>query len=123
MKLGVIVNNKFSRALTQLSNLPVPISVAYKIATLLERVQQEQAKFSSLRKKIIDKHAELDEAGKPKLNVEKTEYLIVNPVAFDKEMEELLALEVALPKIELSEIKNVSLDAATVLALKDVLKP
>ncbi|MDX1373363.1 MAG: hypothetical protein R3321_12890, partial [Nitrososphaeraceae archaeon] len=118
MKFKDLISIEFSIALQEFSNTPMKVSVSYGMSILLDKVEEERVKFKQLRNKIIKKYGELDEKGNPKINKDKTGYLIKDQKAFDEEYEELLELDVKLPTIKIDDIKDLSLSPRCIRALK-----
>lgn len=123
MQLQKLVDVEFFKAVEELTSQPVGVVLAYKLSDLLEKVKKERFKFESLRQTLISRYGEKDEAGRFKTNEAKTEYLLKDKEAFDKEYKDLTEIEVDLPKIKLSELEVIKISGKTMSQIKELLIP
>jgi RNA-binding protein YlmH len=105
MKLNVIVSPRFSEALGKLAQAEIPVATAYKLKTVITLAAEEQKKFEDMRKSLIDKHAAKNKKGEIVKN-EDGSYGVAekNKEEFFKEIQELLEVEVEMPKIRVSSL-------------------
>lgn len=107
MKLGTIVAPKFTDALSKLIKTELPVLAAYKLKKVASIVNEEQKKFEDLRGGLVSKHAKKNKKGEI-VKDENGGYAVAkeNMEAFLKEVDELLSVDVEVPKIKLSELGN-----------------
>jgi hypothetical protein len=122
MKLGVIVGANFKRAVEELARKPLKMKLAYQLTDLLEIVDKETVRFEKLRTDLVKRYGQLDDSGKPKLNEAQTEFIIQDREAFNREFEELLHIDIALPRFKVADFENIDISALTLLQLKPILE-
>jgi hypothetical protein len=111
MKLGVIVNSQ--RALENLSNCPLSISIAWELKKFIKAINPEYVSFEELRNQKVLQYGKKVE-GSQQWNV-----LPENNDAFQKDMAELLNkdIDVTIPQFKISDLGNVSLSASDLIML------
>jgi len=94
--------------LQELADSMLPVSTAYRVGKVLEKVQPELKNFDERRIELLKKFAKKDEKGELLKEIEFEEG---QREGFNKEFEELLKIEVELDckPINLSELSNVSM--------------
>jgi len=123
MKLYKIILTDFHKSLNELSSLPVSVVFAYKLSELIEKVESETRKWQSARELLLQKYGDFDKNGKPKTNKDKTQYILKDKAAFDKEYNELINLDIELPKIRIDDIKELKITTQTIMNIKELLIP
>lgn len=123
MKLHKIIDPLFYQAVTELSNSQLPVATSYALADILEKLQDERLKFEAVRQTLLDRHGDKDDKGTLKLNEAKTEYVLKDKEAFDKEYKELLEIDVSLPNFKLSQLGDAKLSPKAMLQLKELITP
>lgn len=105
MKLSVIVSPRFSETLGKLAQAEIPVATAYRLKAVIALVAEEQKKFEDMRKSLIDKHAAKNKKGEIIKN-EDGGYSVAdkNKDEFFKEIQELLDVEVEVPKVKVSAL-------------------
>ncbi len=94
-------------ALKELSNLDLPIKLSFKIHRILKRCQTEIDSVMELKEKILDKHTQKDDKGKPIHPEDKdgkpipNQVKLVDPDTYKKDMEEFGDQEVGMKLDEL----------------------
>tara|TARA_R110002020_G_scaffold372202_2_gene583698 strand:+ start:757 stop:1104 length:348 start_codon:yes stop_codon:yes gene_type:complete len=112
LKLGQIVGS--SEPLGKLMNSSVPISTAFRLSSILKKVQGVLETYDESRKVLIEKHGENGEIKPESKNFNK----------FVDEMNELLETETKLDveKIEQSSLSKVEITPSDLLALEWLIK-
>ena len=123
MKLYQVIDPGFQKALEELGQAPMPVSVGYRLTDLLERVSTETKKVRAIHQKLLAKHAQKNKNGSLKTNKERTEYLMEDRPAFDKDYGELINIEIELPKIKIDDIKDLKISPIAVSKLKPLIIP
>jgi|GEM_PF-4203792 len=105
MKLNAIVSARFSEALNKLVKAEIPIATAYKLKTVVVRTGEEHKKFEDMRTELINKYAPKNKKGEIIKN-EDGGYSVSekNKDDFFKEIQELLEVEIELPKIKIADL-------------------
>lgn len=121
MILGKIASPTFQLALKNLINQPVNALTAFKLMTILEKVEPEIKRYNQVRDFLIKKYAKLAEDGSFLKSNDGKNYIIEDKEKFEHEFIELGDIEVKLPLIILDEISSCKLSTLELLALKDLL--
>ena len=105
MKLNIVVSPTFSQVVDKLVKAEVPIATAYKLKSVIKTLGEEQKKFEDLRTSLIEKYAPKNKKGEIIKN-EDGGYAVAekNREEFFREIQELLNVEVEIPKIKISEL-------------------
>jgi len=82
-------------SLQSIGKLNLPVKTSFAIAVTLKEIDDALTVFNAEREKIINKYAELNEYNQPKVN-EQGNVIITNVPDFNKDLNELLAIEVEL---------------------------
>jgi hypothetical protein len=122
MKFSELVRPEFQAALQELIELPLPILTAYKLHGATERVTAELSKFQQLHAKLIYAHGVLGEDGKVRTNEDGSEYLVKNRELFEADFNELLAIDVDIPRIPLEDLKDCKLSTKSLALLKPLIE-
>jgi hypothetical protein len=121
MNIGQIVNPQFLESLTKLNGPDIAAKTAYKLKNITLKAQEEINKYEDIRmqafkkygKKNVDGNLELDEHGVVKFDENLKD-------KFFQEMSELLAVEIDMPSVKLSELDGIKISAKDLIALGDV---
>lgn len=107
-----------ANALQVLSQVALPVKTSFKVAKAAKSISSAIALVQSEREKLIEKHAQKDEAGVRKVNPDYTVPL-VDPKAFQADEAELLAIEQAVEfePATLDELGQVSIPPAVFMDL------
>ena len=124
MKLSVIVSPRFSETLNKLAQAEIPVATAYKLKAVITLVAEEQKKFEDMRKSLIDKHAAKNKKGEI-IKGEDGSYSVAekNKEEVFKEIQELLNVEVEVPKVKVSSLgEKLQLSVQDLALLEDLLE-
>lgn len=112
IKLGQIVNSQ--QPLQSLLQEKMPFSTAFKLSSIVKKVNGSLETFEELRGKLIQKYGEDDKIDPKHENWEK----------FVEEMNELLLTEqtLTIDKIKQSELSKCQISASDLLALEFMIK-
>lgn len=124
MKLGTMVAPKFTDALSKLIKTELPVLAAYKLKKVASIVNEEQKKFEEVRSELVSKHAKKNKKGEI-VKDENGGYAVAkeNMDEFLKEVDQLLSVEVEVPKIKLSELgDNLKMTAQEMVLLEGLLE-
>ena len=75
-------------------NLSLPAGISYALFKNENKIKSTLKVYESKRLDLVKKHASKDKDGAPKLNKEKTEFVIKNKKSFDKEYNEMIMANV-----------------------------
>ena len=105
MKLGNIVDKRFSDAMAKLGNQKIPLKTAFKLKTILKLAQAEATKYDEIRTDICERYGSRDEKGEL-MSDEKGNVKLEggNLEQWTKEIQELIDLDIEFPVIKLSEL-------------------
>lgn len=107
MKLALVVNKEFRAAVEKLAKQPLPLRTAYKLKTMMKRINEEHAKFEELRNEAVNLYGEKDADGV--LVVQSNGSVNLDGpsmAAFSKELAELANMDVEIGTVKLSELGN-----------------
>lgn len=123
VKLNELLNPQFSQALSSLAQREIPAKTSFIVATIVHERMAHLATFDIARKGLLDRFAQKDDNGKPKLNEANTEYLFDDRASYDAEFEKLADLEVECSTLERSELLELkTLKAADIIPLHSLIK-
>lgn len=116
MKLGIIADPRFHKSFSKLVAAEVPIRVAFQLKSIAKAINEEVVKYEELRRALIqecgikkeDGTLDIDEKGIVKFEEQ-------GGAVFQKQMSELMNIEVILPSIKLSDLGE-----STLLSLADL---
>lgn len=105
MKLSNLIDPRFKQAVTKLNQQQLSLRVAFKLKGIINKVDEELKKYEEVRSGALAKYGKKNEDGtlvsdangNVALEGEEAE-------GFVKEINELLALDIELPKLSLSEL-------------------
>jgi hypothetical protein len=123
MKLSTIIDPAFQAALKKLMAEPLPLKTAYKIKAIAQAVDQELKRYDEVRREALLKRATHKEDGEPDVNSDGTVKLEGdNLQLFVKELNELLAVDIAVEMLTIAELGDkVCMSADQLLALDDLI--
>ena len=107
--LAALMEREFQMALATVMNGELPIKTSYELLKTFDVVVEHQTRFEAMRQRILEKHGQKDAEGKLQMNEGKTEYLLADKPAFDKEYSELCSIEVEVPKVSMSYLEGVKI--------------
>lgn len=107
MKLSRLVDPKFKASLTSLNSQKLPLKTAFKLKSIIKKVDEEFEKYDQVRVAALNSFGDkkedgslvVDENGNIPLSGE-------NAQNFVNQMNELIALDVEIPTISVSELGN-----------------
>jgi|ERR1035437_6541877 hypothetical protein len=103
MKLGLLVDQRFAQVLGKLNAVDIPVRAAFQLKSISKAAQVEITKFEELRKEIVTKNGVKKEDGSLDVKEDGTVQFDKDGAAnFQREMNELVNIEVELPSIQLS---------------------
>lgn len=122
MKLSRLIDPKFKASLTLLNSQKLPLKAAFKLKTIIKKIDEEYAKYDEVRlaalnqygKKKDDGTLDLDQDGNVPLEGD-------NAQAFVKELADLVNLEVEIPSLSVSELGDSITISSDELMLLDFL--
>lgn len=102
-------------------NMSLPIRVSYKLSKLKLSIDNEHELYFSKLIEVVNKYAELDENGQPKLTEDKTGVQIKSKCLNEcnNEINELQSIEIEIPSIKftLDELSSLNLSVAQITKL------
>lgn len=122
MKLSTIINSNFTNAMSKIIRNDLPIKTAFKLKKIVSKLNEETARYNEVRQEYIKRYAELDSSG---------EVISENGIAvfkdeesknkFYSDLQDLLNMNIEVDKLSINELGNISVSAADLLALEDLL--
>lgn len=102
LPIGSIINSV--PAMQELAQLPLPARTAFKVQRVMGKMDAELATIEKSRKALIEKFAEKAADGQP--IVENNRYKILDPTAFNEEMQALLSttIDIDVTKLRIEDI-------------------
>lgn len=122
MKLSQLTDKRLQTTLKALMNKPLPIKTAYKLKGLVKTVNDELAKYESLRQDIIGRLADRKDDGT--IATDTTGNVLFtseNRAAFFKELKDLLEMDVDMPSIKLADLGTIDITAEDLFALDELI--
>ena len=118
IKNSQIVN--FINGIMNLKEKKLPIKLGYAITRNIKIMEPVATSYEEERQKILGKYAEKDDSGK--FRVEDGSYNISDIVAYEREMNELLAIEneMQLHTVTFDEIEKCDLEQFDALSVQDI---
>lgn len=121
-----ITNNQMVNSIPNLKTLSqkqLPIQVSYKIAKNIRNIEQDLAIYERERQKLVDRYAEKDTEGKPKVN-DNGNYVIKDKLNWNKDILELLNFEtdVEIEKIDIKELDGVEISPGELMTIDYMIK-
>jgi hypothetical protein len=105
MKLANLIDPRFKQALTKLNQQQLPLKVAFKLKGAINSVDAELKKYEEVRMSALQKYGKKNEDGSLAADENGNIPLEGDSAQnFVAELNELLSLEIELPKFTLSEL-------------------
>lgn len=119
-----IADNNFQLALLELDRQDdLTLKAEHELMLFKTEITKHYAVYDSLRMRLLDKYGKKDEKGKLTLNDEKTRYVLDNEAEFNKEFNDLCAIEIEIKPLSMSLFQNYKLTAAPRKSLMKFLDP
>lgn len=119
VKLADVAAPAFAQTLQAIAHKEMDMKMAWAVSKLMEDRVNHIKTLESTRKVLLDKYCDKDESGEFKVNEAKTQYLIADEVAYNREYEELTSIEVACTKLERAMVEKLgSISPVQLMALK-----
>lgn len=122
MKLMLVVNQDFRKALTILAKQDIPLKTGFKLKGILKRVDEEYMKYEECRKDALSRFGEKDQAGNvvqdDQGNVKLSKEGMDN---FIKELQDLLQSDIDLPRLTVADLgEKLTMTTEQLLLLDDL---
>lgn len=123
MKLGLIVNPEFQKAVEKVLSAPLPLKTAFKSKSIIKQINEAVANYNGLRMALIEEFGEKKEDGTINKNEEGYVKIIEEKFAeFEAKFKELNEIEVEVSLFKLEELGNISLSIQEVSALEGLIE-
>jgi hypothetical protein len=112
-------------SLNKLMSQNVSVRTGFKIKKIREAVVQEFNRYEEMRKDLVFKFSEKDEAGNTKTHADSDSAVFTktNEVLFSNKIKELQQIEFSLPDhVKLSELENAEMTGQDIINLQDVIQ-
>ncbi len=122
VKLGVVASPGFSAALRKMVEGNLPVRTAFKLKGVIKCVNDELAKYEEVRTSLLKKYGKKKEGGELELgDNNQVQFEPDQMQAFVKEFDELLATEVELPTIAVSELgEKLEISTSDLMAVESI---
>ena len=124
MKLRTLTDPKFLEALSKMISADIPMQTAFKLKKIISMIDDERKNYEDLRKGLLSECGKKDDTGE--LVVDKNghvEFSEESKKTFIEKHEELLNVEVNLPKISIKEFGDaIRLSTADLFLIEDMLE-
>lgn len=105
MKLAVIVNEDFRKALMKLSKQSIPLKTSFKLKGVVKKVDEEFQKYEECRQSALNKFGKKDEEGKLVLDDKSNATFDQEGLhSFIKELQDLTQVDIEVNKIKVSDL-------------------
>ena len=123
MKLRTLTDPKFLEALSKMISADVPMQVAFKLKKIISKIDDESKNYEELRKRLLSDYGHKDSNGELVVNEHgHVEFSEEFKEIFIKKHEELLDVEVSLPKISIKDLgDSIRLSTADLFLIEDIL--
>lgn len=125
MKLGKVVSDEFTIILNELMNQPnkkLKVSTMYTLTEIKNKVDEEYHKYEAIRSALLKTYGKKDDQEQLVKSEDGKVFLLEDEKAFQKEFSDLVNIDVALPKLLLSDIGELEVSSADAfIYLRDVL--
>lgn len=124
MRLSKLIDPRFKKVIISLQSAVIPLKGAYKLKGIVKSIDEELNKYEDLRKEALAKFGRKDDKGElvldDKGNVQFDESEMQD---FMKELQDLVNLEVSIPKMSINDLgDNVSLSVEDLFLLEDIIE-
>jgi hypothetical protein len=122
MRIGRLIDPRFQDVVRKLQIAHVPLKGAYKLKGIVKVIDEEIVKYEELRKGALEKFGKRDDAGA----VEKDEngnvvFSDEQRASFMSEINDLLNLEVAVPKMNIDDLgSNIEISVEDLFFIEDL---
>lgn len=117
MKLSNLVNPAFKSALTKLNQQQLPLKTAFKLKGIINSVDVELKKYDEIRQAALTQYGKKNEDGSLTAD-ENGNVSLEDAESFVKQLNELLSLDIELPKVTLAELgENVTMSSEELFLL------
>lgn len=124
MKLRTLTDPKFLEALSKMISADIPMQTAFKLKKTISKIDDERKNYEDLRKGLLSECGKKDDNGE--LVVDKNghvEFSEESKKTFIEKHEELLDVEVNLPKVSIREFGDaIKLSTADLFLIEDMLE-
>ena len=124
MKLRTLTDPKFLEALSKMISADIPMQTAFKLKKIISMIDDERKNYEDLRKGLLSECGKKDDTGE--LVVDKNghvEFSEESKKTFIEKHEELLDVEVNLPKVSIREFGDaIKLSTADLFLIEDMLE-
>lgn len=124
MKLSKLVDPQFQVALRKLASQEVPLKSAFKLKGMIKQVNDALAKYDEVRTDALKRYGTKDDSGELVLeeNGKNVKLSEENAQAFVQELNDLLADDVEIGSLRISDLgNNLSLSTTELILLEDVI--
>lgn len=123
MRISQLVDPRFKDALNKLVLEPLPLRVAFKLKGVIKKVDEEFAKYEECRREALKRFGKKKEDGSLELDDNGNVVFEDGSIQeFVKELGELVAVEVSLEKVKISELgENIKITVDELMILDDLL--
>ena len=122
MKLAQLLNPGLHSGLAKIQAATVPAKTAFKLKGIANQVKTELEKFEEVRKELVQKYGEKNEAGELKIDAQGNANL-EGPAReeFQSQVVDLGNMEITIPTLSVSELGNVELNTNEMIALDGII--
>lgn len=124
MKLGVLIDPRFSSALHKLQNAPLSLKAAFKIRTLVKAIDKEKATYEETRQGALNKYGKKNEDGSL-LTLGENKNVQFEDGMFEKfmsDLNDLAGIEVNLPQLDAADLTGITVSADDLAYLEELIK-
>ena len=105
MKLGVIANENFRKAVAKLSKQDLPLKTSFKLKNVVKKIHEEFLKYEECRGSALKKFGKKDDSGNLILDDKNQAILEADGmIQFSKELSELAQVDIEIDKINMSDL-------------------
>jgi len=121
--LGALSNPSFTSTMQELLGKKLPVKTAFKIKTLVDKFNAELAKFSSLRKDLLERNCDKNESGSPLVD-ENGNYKFSQEAlqVVSKDLIDLASIEVEFEPLSLDSLGDIDVTAQQLFDLGPVVQ-
>lgn len=122
MKLATVIDPKFKEIIKKLMEQPLPIKASYKLAGIVKKVDEENARFEEVRQASLKNFGTKDEAGNLQIDENNNvKFTQENLIEFSKQLAELGQEDVEFQSIKISDLGDkVELTPSEMLIIADL---
>ena len=122
MKLATVIDPKFKEIIKKLMEQPLPIKASYKLAGIVKKVDEENARFEEVRQASLKNFGTKNEAGNLQIDENNNvKFTQENLIEFSKQLAELGQEDVEFQSIKISDLGDkVELTPSEMLIIADL---